>query len=390
MKLFKTLAAVAALTLSSIPAMAQGIDFMPEGSKLNDAVAKAKAEGKMVFLDCYTSWCGPCKMMSSRIFPTQEVGDFMNPRYVSIKIDMEKGEGPSLVEKLQISAYPTFIIFNGDGEEVGRFLGGSDATRFIDNVTKNSVDNGSAELQKRFDAGDRDPQFLTDYLTMLSKAYKRKQCGEVAEIILDGKAETFASDSVLTNIFMGHISNPFCPAFVYTAKNPSALIAAIGQMPVTMKLRSVWERYPMTLVSEENGKVSFDTVAFTRFLDLMAECGEPEADRYRCMGLLNYAKRAADWNAYMDAAEAYAASSSVDMDDMTMARVAKPILEDCKDQAQRMRLKTLIDTRLDQIRSGKRQAQTQIGQMKLSMPTDKLLERLATDLANPAPAAANS
>ncbi|MDE6377935.1 MAG: thioredoxin family protein, partial [Duncaniella sp.] len=140
--------------------MAQGIDFLPAGSTLAEAVAKAKAEGKLVFLDCYTSWCGPCKMMSSKIFPTQEVGDFMNPKFVSIKIDMEKGEGPSLVEKLQVSAYPTFIIFNGEGDEVGRFLGGSDAARFMENVTKNSVANASAEMQKRFDACEREHQFL--------------------------------------------------------------------------------------------------------------------------------------------------------------------------------------------------------------------------------------
>ncbi|MDE6393746.1 MAG: thioredoxin family protein, partial [Duncaniella sp.] len=135
---------------------AQGIEFMPQGSLLKDAVAKAKAEGKMVFLDCYTSWCGPCRTMANKVFPTQEVGDFMNPKFVSIKIDMEKGEGPSLVEKLQVSAYPTFIIFNAEGNEVGRFLGGSDAAGFMERVTKNSVDNGSAAMDARFAAGERD------------------------------------------------------------------------------------------------------------------------------------------------------------------------------------------------------------------------------------------
>lgn len=384
MKLIKTLATAVALTLGVLPGLAQGIDFMPEGSLFKDAVAKAKAEGKMVFLDCYTSWCGPCKMMASKVFTTQEVGDFMNPKFVSIKIDMEKGEGPALAQKLQVNAYPTFVIFNGEGNEVGRFVGGGNAEDFMNRVTLNSTDNGSAEMQKRFDSGDRDPKFLKEYLMMLSKAYKRKQCNEVAEMILEGKAETFAGDHDLETIFMGHITNPFCPAFVYTAKNPAALIASIGERPVSMKLRSVWERYPMSLVNENDGNVTFDRENFDRYVALMNECGEPEADSYRYMGLLNYYKRAKDWTNYMDTLEQFAANDKVDMDDMTIARNAKPILEECQDQTQRARLKTLINARIADIRSGRRQAQTQVGQMKLSAPTDKLLERLASDLPDAA------
>ena len=101
--------------------------FEPEGTLFKDAVAKAKQMNKLVFLDCYTSWCGPCKMMSNTVFPQEKVGAYMNPRFVNIKIDMEKGEGVELAKRLQISAYPTFIIFNGDGNEIGRFLGGCDA-----------------------------------------------------------------------------------------------------------------------------------------------------------------------------------------------------------------------------------------------------------------------
>ena len=132
--------ALAIMLVSALSLSAQGMEFMPEGSLLKDAVAKAKAEGKMVFLDCYTSWCGPCKMMATKMFPTKEAGDFMNPKFVSIKIDMEKGEGPELTERLKVYAFPTFIIFDGEGNEVGRFLGGSKTVEeFIERVKTNSV-----------------------------------------------------------------------------------------------------------------------------------------------------------------------------------------------------------------------------------------------------------
>lgn len=91
----------------------------------SEALKAAKREKKMVFVDCYTSWCIPCAMMAAKIFPEKECGDYMNPRFVSVKFDMEKGEGKTLQQKWKCKAYPTFIVFNSDGTEVARLIGGS-------------------------------------------------------------------------------------------------------------------------------------------------------------------------------------------------------------------------------------------------------------------------
>ena len=56
----------------------------------DQAIAAAKAENKLVFVDVMTSWCGPCKRMASDVFPQKMVGDFMNQHFVNIKIDAEK------------------------------------------------------------------------------------------------------------------------------------------------------------------------------------------------------------------------------------------------------------------------------------------------------------
>ena len=77
---------------------------------LEKALEKAKSEHKKVFVDCYTSWCGPCKMMAEKVLPLKEVGEYMNERFVCIKVDMEKGEGKELSTRFKIRAYPTFQI----------------------------------------------------------------------------------------------------------------------------------------------------------------------------------------------------------------------------------------------------------------------------------------
>ena len=68
-----------------------GIRFF-EGS-WEQALAEAKSTGKPIFMDCYTSWCGPCKQLATEIFPQKIVGDFMNSKFVNVKYDMEKEEG---------------------------------------------------------------------------------------------------------------------------------------------------------------------------------------------------------------------------------------------------------------------------------------------------------
>ena len=57
-------------------------------------------------------------MMSTKVFPTKEAGDFFNPRFVNIKIDMEKGEGKELLKRWKIDAFPTYLILNSEGEVV--------------------------------------------------------------------------------------------------------------------------------------------------------------------------------------------------------------------------------------------------------------------------------
>ena len=71
-----------------------------EGS-FSEVLAKAKQEKRMVFMDCYTSWCGPCKMMIQDVFSQEDVGQFMNTRFVNVKLDMEKERGGNWLRSIK-------------------------------------------------------------------------------------------------------------------------------------------------------------------------------------------------------------------------------------------------------------------------------------------------
>ncbi|MBR4367151.1 MAG: thioredoxin family protein [Bacteroidaceae bacterium] len=372
---YKRFSALAVCFMCMMALMAQGMKFEPTGTTLEEASAKAKAENKLIFLDCFTTWCGPCKKMARDVFPQDKVGAYMNPKFINLQIDMEGEYGAPLAKKLQITAYPTFVIFNADAQEIGRFLGSSDADGFIKNVEEKSKDNSSSDFQKRFSNGDRDPQFLLDYLKSLNASYKGDEANTVAEALLEGKEATFAADSTLRMVFMRSIINPFAPSFIYTVKNPASLKAQIGDMPVEMKIQNVLSNYQRQIINEENGTATIDQPQFDKFVALLKELNIPNADHYRLSTLITLSEKQKNFDAYLGYIREYLANANLNADDMQLARWTKPFTPET-DAKYRSQMKEILLQRLADIKAGKRQAQTTVGNMRLSRPTDELLRMI--------------
>lgn len=126
---------VAFLTASSFSPVkdepkASGIQFTE--ARWADILKKAKVENKVIFLDAYASWCGPCKMLQKQVFTQKSVGEYFNKRFINVKIDMEKGEGPALAQLYPLEAYPTLMFINGNGRVVKKAIGYMTAEDLID------------------------------------------------------------------------------------------------------------------------------------------------------------------------------------------------------------------------------------------------------------------
>lgn len=373
----KKLSMTLILMLATLMVQAQGIAFEPEGTLLYDAAMKAKKENKLVFVDCYTQWCGPCKKMIRDVFPQEKVGKYMNANFVSIKIDMEAAYAEGLARNWQVSAYPTFIIFNADGKEIGRFMGGSDADNFIKRVAeKSAMDAGANNLEERWANGERGDAFLKEYLATLTATYKRDQADVVAETLLRGKEETFAKDPELAGIFMKNINNPFASSFIYTVQHPEALKATVGERAVDMKIKSVLSGYTNQLWVKEGDKVVLDEAQFAAFQALLRRLKVADAEHYRLTILINAAEKQGDYTAYVAYIEEYLATPGLDADDMTLANWVKPFSAPDTDETAKKKMIQILRTRVADIEAGKRQPQTTLGNMKLSRPTDDLLRTL--------------
>lgn len=94
-----------------------------EALSIKEALVKAEQEGKKVFVDVYTTWCGPCKWMDAEVFSDSALGKRLAKSYVAIKIDKEKSPYRRQLYPYYIKGFPTMLILDAKGLELGQLFG---------------------------------------------------------------------------------------------------------------------------------------------------------------------------------------------------------------------------------------------------------------------------
>jgi thiol-disulfide isomerase/thioredoxin len=158
----------------AMSSFAQGIVF--EQGTWKQVLEKAKQTNKPIFVDVYTTWCGPCKKMSKEIFPLAEVGAMYNASFVCYQIDAEKGEGIDFAKKYEVKAYPTYLFIRPDGTLFSRALGSMPAKDFINVATAALADltdpKPIEEWDKEYTTRKNETAFLLGYMDKRSKLGK--------------------------------------------------------------------------------------------------------------------------------------------------------------------------------------------------------------------------
>jgi thiol-disulfide isomerase/thioredoxin len=154
-----------------LAAQEEGIEFFH--GTWTEAKAKAKEQNRIIFVDAYAEWCGPCKRMAATVFKDKQAGDFFNKNFVNLKIDMEKAENEEFARKFPVSAYPTLMFIDTSGKMMIRDVGAKTLETLLEFGKKAlGANNKSVDYGKKYDAGERDPQFIHDYIVELNKAGK--------------------------------------------------------------------------------------------------------------------------------------------------------------------------------------------------------------------------
>lgn len=205
-----------------------GIQF---SSKSFEEVQKeAKATGKLIFVDGYTEWCEPCKLMDIGVFTSQRVGIEYNKQFISYKMDMEKDMGPIMAVRYGVGVIPTFLFLTSDGTMVYSINGYQGEDELI-SAAKTAMSPGRKEQawDVRYADGDRKGDFLLNYVY-----HKFGNQDPIYPTLVNEYLETQKDWGTTDNVkfiynFLEHTDSPM---FDYLASNREIFFKAFGEEKV--------------------------------------------------------------------------------------------------------------------------------------------------------------
>lgn len=247
---------------------AQGIEFFH--GKWREALVEAEKEDKLIFIDCYTTWCGPCKRMSKKVFTQSKVGDFFNENFINLKLDMDKTDGKSFGREYVVSAYPTLYFINYKGEVIKQVTGGKQADPLIElgKAAMLGYDK-SGNYAEAYDNGERDFDLVYNYVNELNKVGKPSQ--KIANDYMTSKPDI--TEAQKAEFLMAAVTASDSKLFQELVKVKSLAIAATSAETFETKVK----------------EASFATIAKAveyDYLDLLTEA----KDNYKSAGLDNNKK----------------------------------------------------------------------------------------------------
>ncbi len=278
---------------------AQNRSIVFETGKWQEIKDKAKKENKIIFVDCYTTWCGPCKWMSKNIFTNDTAADFYNNSFICAKFDMEKGEGLDIAKEYGIKAYPTFIFIDGDGKLVHRGCGSQPLKSFIE-LGNNALnpEKQLLKLEEQFNTGKRNASFILSYLQALDAGCANTT--KVKEDYFKTQKEADLISQVNWSIFFQFDNSFKSKEFIYLVNHKEDFAKLYTMDSVNLKINTTIENeLYRTTRNDKTGK------AFDDFIKDIESLKLPNIEELKLKGKMNLAAGNNNWEDYAATAIIY-------------------------------------------------------------------------------------
>ena len=237
----KTILVIVLIFMGGIQSFGQGIEFFK--GDYNAALEKAKQEGKMLFVDFYADWCGPCKRLAKDVFTLEAVGKYFNEQFVSIQIDAENPANRQVVKQNKVRSYPTLAFFDADGKLLSRLEGALDGAALIKSAKVVTGEKMSfEEIYTKFKSSKNDLVLMQQlllgapaYVSTLENMEQTKWIARIEKIFKDyidlkmGPELINADDYRIINTFH-HADKPGDKLMEFMNKNMEAYLK-LGEGP---------------------------------------------------------------------------------------------------------------------------------------------------------------
>ena len=253
-------------------ASAQGIKFVE--SNFKEALTQAEQENKLLFMDCYTSWCGPCRLLANRVFPNDSIGQFFNKHFISLKVDMEKGEGPALARQYGVKAYPTLLFIDPSTQEiVSQVVGFRTVKALLEDAQKAANPNRNLQgLAAQFNENPANPAIVSAYLEGLWAASLTQERDETLKKYLSRLTPEEICTTDNWKILSAHTENPYSYAFDCLHKNSEGFRNVVGKEAVNAKLDHLYRYASMKFIYRKRvPENEFPQNNFNKLIELLKQ-----------------------------------------------------------------------------------------------------------------------
>lgn len=289
----KTILTFGISSLLTVLAFSQTKNIAFEHGTLDEIKAKALKENKLIFIDAYTTWCGPCKQMAKNVFTNDEVADHYNKNFVNAKIDMEKGEGIEIAKKYQVQCYPNLLFIDGNGNLVHRIAGSMSAKDFIALAEDAKVpEKQFASYSKNYEGNKTNTDFLLKYIEA-----REATCLQSDEIVKDYFTQQKEAD--LTNkanwiMIQNHVNDRDSKEFKYLIANRKKYDDLYSEKAVNEKIDAVSQNQLLSVVKAK----PFDEKKYNTTKEKISQLNTPNTKLIFFESDLKLAELTNDWTTY--------------------------------------------------------------------------------------------
>lgn len=276
--------------------------------------AKANSEQKYLFVDCFTTWCGPCRFMRNTIFPQAEMGSFFKDKFVSVEVQLDTtakdddhvkswyADAHYLATQYSIHAFPTYLVFSSDGRLVHRIVGGRDkASEFID-VVRESFDTTKQYYTQlhQFESGRRDTAFLRRLAQQSLDVYDLPEGAKVFKAWLATQPSPYTQTGIhLMESFTHQSTDPGFDIFLHHAAQANKILGANEADRIVVNI--LFFEYVVPQIKAAHGNApDFKAIRNAIAVKYPAQAGEVSD-----YGTVFYYKQKKDWPHFQTAIVSY-------------------------------------------------------------------------------------